>query len=128
MIREELALDIWPDAERSVRLGNLRPALTYARQALGAQSALSQDGEMIALSLDVQSDWEEAELLEGNAQAALGDDHLVALFSLHEALRKPLSERVGIRVDRTFPHILLPASGGCAAPNRRGVRFERRLA
>lgn len=91
MLRDELALDIWPDADRSSRLANLRPALSYARQALGDPGILIQEGEMIALSPSVVSDWQDVEALEAKAQSADGEDHqLIALYALYEALREPL--------------------------------------
>ncbi|MBI1333684.1 MAG: hypothetical protein GC165_12485 [Armatimonadetes bacterium] len=91
MLREELAFDIWPDADRSSRLANLRPALSYARQAIGDANILLQEGEMISLSSDAKSDWEDIDMLEGRAQSAEGRDHqLIALYALNDALRDPL--------------------------------------
>jgi DNA-binding SARP family transcriptional activator len=47
--REELMESLWPDLPADKAAANLRKAVHYARQALGAKDAIGADGEMLAL-------------------------------------------------------------------------------
>jgi DNA-binding SARP family transcriptional activator len=91
LLRADLAADIWPDADRSTRLGNMRTALTYARASLEIPDAIATNEDWLILSNNVDSDWFELGRLETRIQqAGGGDDRLVLLYSLNGLIQKPL--------------------------------------
>lgn len=91
LLRTELAADLWPDADRSTGLRNLRPALNYARAALENPDSIVANEDWLVLADNVETDWQEVTQLESRInQARGGDDRLVILYSLNELIQKPL--------------------------------------
>ncbi len=90
-LRSDIASDLWPGVDRSTGLRNLRPTLNYARTALGCPDSIIANDDWLILSDDIESDWQEIHRLESKVlQAKDGDDRLVLLYSLNEAIQKPL--------------------------------------
>lgn len=91
LLRTDLAAALWPDADRSTGLRNLRPALNYARAALENPDAIIANEDWLVLADFVETDWQEVTQLESRIQQARGgDDRLVILYSLNELIQKPL--------------------------------------
>ncbi|MES1228076.1 MAG: BTAD domain-containing putative transcriptional regulator, partial [Armatimonadota bacterium] len=91
--RAAIAQEIWPELSGSDQLRNLRPALHYARSALGGDEILTDQDEFASLGLAAQSDWHQAKRLDLRITAeAEPSERLMLLFSLAELVRKPLFE------------------------------------
>lgn len=85
--RQDLAQEIWPDSEPSNQLKDLRPALSYARAAIGRRDAISQDGEFLALQSSVVSDWDDIVRREKALVVAIdADERLSRLLTLDRLL------------------------------------------
>jgi DNA-binding SARP family transcriptional activator len=70
-LHRDQAMDaLWPDLAPDAAAGNLRKAVHYARQALGARDLIKLNGELLALGPDAEL-VVDAALFEAEAQAAL---------------------------------------------------------
>ncbi|OJU63681.1 MAG: hypothetical protein BGO01_07350 [Armatimonadetes bacterium 55-13] len=91
VVRAELASDLWPDTDRATQLHNLRPALTYARAALGGPETIITQEEWLLLNDGIESDWQEVARLEARIQQAGSDsDRLALLYALNNLVQSPL--------------------------------------
>lgn len=89
--RAELAAEIWPDADRSTRLRNLRPALNYARAAFAGFGDIHSTDDALVLSETVEPDWLQLTMLDTRIRhAATVEERLVQLYSRDHVLQKPL--------------------------------------
>jgi DNA-binding SARP family transcriptional activator len=82
--REQLMEDLWPDLGPEAGTANLRKAVHYARQALGAKEAIVAEGEMLALWPDshLSTDVDRAEMHASKALATgVGLDAVAKLFT-----------------------------------------------
>lgn len=88
--RTELAEDIWPDVERTVQLNNLRPALSYARKAIGQERIHQYEGDLLGLN-SVESDWQDALQRERSTLSSSStEDRVNNLLRLNYQIQKPL--------------------------------------
>ena len=90
--RATLAQDIWPESDRQSQLSNLRPALSYARSAIGDEMIQQAENDTLVLT-GAESDWDDALRRERTALSFLPDEErLNALLRLDNQIRKPLLE------------------------------------
>lgn len=90
LTRAALAQEIWPESDRQTQLSNLRPALSYARSAIGDEMILQADNDTLVLT-GAESDWDDALRREKSALSFLpAEERLNALLRLDNQIRKPL--------------------------------------
>src|SRR6266545_6197746 len=68
--REQVMDALWPELAPDAAAGNLRKAVHYARQALGAREVIELDGEILALAPRAELVIDAA-VFEADAQTAL---------------------------------------------------------
>lgn len=87
--RRRLADAIWPESLPSEQLQSLRPALHYAKSAIGA--ALHVDDRSGLVTLDAESEWQGARKLELRIAAEVDiADRVMLLHALANLVREPL--------------------------------------
>jgi DNA-binding SARP family transcriptional activator len=88
-----MAQELWPESGPSEQLKNLRPALHYAKAAMGSGVVFSEEEKSETLVLSASSDWQEAKLLDFKAASQEEPDtKLMMLINLSEVVRKPFLE------------------------------------
>jgi DNA-binding SARP family transcriptional activator len=93
MRRSTMAQELWPESGPSEQLKNLRPALHYAKAAMGSGVVFSEEEKSETLVLSASSDWQEAKLLDFKAASQEEPDtKLMMLINLAEVVRKPFLE------------------------------------
>lgn len=93
MRRSAVAQSLWPESEPSEQLKNLRPALHYAKSALGSEVLFSDQAHPDTLILSAESDWQQAKHLDFKAACEEEPDaKLMKLINLAEIVRKPFLE------------------------------------
>lgn len=93
MRRSSMAQELWPESAPSEQLKNLRPALHYAKAAMGSGVLFSEEDKSETLVLSASSDWQEAKLLDFRAASEEEPDtKLMMLINLAEVVRKPFLE------------------------------------
>ncbi len=89
--RPAIVRDLWPDSDQAEGLNNLRPALHYARTALGAKGAISADKNFLSLNGAVDTDWSELAHLEASLGSSTNpEERLSQLYKLDSLCQKPL--------------------------------------
>ncbi len=88
--RAALAQELWPDSDPVTQLKNLRPALSYARSALGESAIRQADGDILALG-SIESDWDDAIRRERLTLSQLpAEERINSLLRLDYQIQKPL--------------------------------------